>query len=651
MTVETTDRSPSGAEQRDALSGLSLSVNTQTGAARVASLLLRNLGADVREVTGEAADLAGLDQPRTESGITLSAFGDRGPYRDASPTDQAVLSVGGALMGQWTYRPGPAYLVTPFPSAAQGILSAIAVVARRLCEELDGCDVPDHVSALQALFSIQGGAYVWGENQDPHRWRHTPRGQWPSYATYQTNDGEWLFVGASTTVFLIKLLQALGLDELLAHPEVANGPRGLTDEVGTGIWKEIADRFATDSQAEWMARINEYGVPVGPVLTIDDAVKHDQVKSQDFVSDDLQLQNLVRVRHQDTGAQPRPASGSLPLSGLKVLEVTGYIAGSYTGRLMADLGADVVKVEAPGGDPFRTTGYGFASWNYGKRGLSLDLTTEEGRKQVLDLASRADIFVTNYRAASLQKFGLTREVLFERNPSLIHCVINAFGEGGPLTKLPGFDPIVQGFVGVMRRQGGDDDPAKSQMAATDYMSAMLATLGVVSARHSQLQTGGAYSVSTSLLAGAMLLIYDAVEALSRGESYSRGDRDYEGPGGLEGLHQVQDGWIFTNGMAAADAADSAEALAYLEGPVHEATRDVAVETLQGMGVAAFPAVHPDELPQEPHSVENGLWAHIDQPGLGELTLPAPVLRTQALTRHAPLLGEVPDLSDWMDDQR
>jgi crotonobetainyl-CoA:carnitine CoA-transferase CaiB-like acyl-CoA transferase len=309
-----------------------------------------------------------------------------------------------------------------------------------------------------------------------------------------------------------------------------------------------------------------------------------------------------------------------------------------------------VKVEPPSGDPFRATGYGFASWNYGKRGLSIDLTTEEGCAQVLDLASRADIFVTNYRAASLQKFGLTRDVLFERNPSLIHCVINAFGEGGPLTRLPGFDPIVQGFVGVMRRQGGDDDPAKSQMAATDYMSAMLATLGVMSARRSQLETGGAYSVSTSLLAGAMLLIYDAVEALSRGESYSRGDRDYEGPGGLEGLHEVQDGWIFTTGMVAG-AAGSAEALAYLDGPVHDDTREAALEHLSALGVAVFPAVHPEELTVEPHSIANNLWTHVDQPGLGELTLPAPVLRSQALTLHAPLLGETPDLSDWIADDR
>jgi crotonobetainyl-CoA:carnitine CoA-transferase CaiB-like acyl-CoA transferase len=642
MTVQASDPKLNGV-----LEGMPVTVGSRSGGARVAAALLADLGADVQDVSDGPADIADLDAPKTDSGITLSAFGPTGAYRDAVATDNTVLAVGGTAMAQWSYRPGPVHLVTPFPSASQGILSAIAVTARRLCADLEGCDVPDHVSALHSLFSINSGAYVWGENQDPHRWRHTPRGQWPSYATYQTNDGEWLFVGASTTVFMIKLLQALGLDDVLADPNTHNGPRALTDEVGTGIWKRIADVFATGSREEWMARINEVGVPVGPVLTIEDALAHPQVASQGFVSDDGRLQNLVRVNHQPTGGQPRPASGTLPLSGLRVLEVTGYIAGSYTGRLLADLGADVVKVEAPGGDPFRTTGYGFASWNYGKRGMVLDLTTEEGRNQVLDMASRADIFVTNYRAASLQKFGLTREALVERNPALIHCVISAFGEGGPLSHLPGFDPIVQGFVGVMRRQGGDDDPVKSQMAATDYMSAMLATLGVVSARYRQLQTGGAYSVSTCLLAGAMALIYDAMDAIREGRPYSRGGRDYEGPGGLDHLYEVQDGWIYAAGPQPGTLTDEAAALAYLGGPVREDTREGALARLQELGLAAFPAVHPEELTQEPHSVANGYWTHVDQPELGELTLPAPVLRKDALTRHAPLLGETPDLSDWM----
>ena len=623
------------------LAGETVRVASSGLAARIASSLLSDLGARIETGAGPA-DLADPGITMAPAGVTLSAYGLHGEFRDAPATDQAVMAVGGALAAQWSYRPGAVYLLTPFASAAQGILSATALLARRLGG--DQSEVPADVSMLHSLFALQSGGYgrVAGQEPDRTRWRHTPRGQQPTYATYQCSDGEWLFVGASTRPFMIRTLQTLGLEAEIPEPP-APGKQSFEEvPVGEGIWKQIADVFATEPRQVWLDRFAKAAVPIGPVLTVEEALSHEHVRKLGLAGDDFRPKNLVQV-HRETSApvRVRPIAG-LPLAGMRVLEVTGYIAGSYVGRLLADLGADVVKVEAPGGDPFRRggAGLGFASWNYGKRGMSLDLSAEADCSRVFDLIRRADIFVTNYRADSLEKFGLGRERVFEANPALIHCSISAFGEGGPLSRLQGFDPIVQAFVGVQARQGADGEPIKSQMAATDYMAAMLATFGVMSARTRQVAEGGGYTVSTSLLAAALTLVFDAAEGLNAGTGYTRGGLDYFGPSATDGLHECADGWVLATG-ATRNGADVASA-----GDLKSVSVDDAINRLAAAGIHALPCLHPDDLTTETHFAENRLWTTFEQPGSGTLTVPAPVLRPTGLTGPAPALGDEPDLSNW-----
>ncbi len=627
------------------LSNIEVRVSADTLAARVASVLLSDLGAHIVAVPAtEPADLAEAGAPLTPDGLALSAFGPTGRFRDAPANEAAVMAIGGASLGQYSYAPVAVYLMTPFAQTAQGLLAAVGVLARRAASSFPVSEVPGHLSTLQALFALQGGAYVYGPVPDELRWTHSPRGQWPSYATYRCSDGKWIFVGASTTPFMIKTFLTLGLDEILADPKTHEGPRAMHGEGARHIWKACEDAFATDTSANWIRRFNEAGVPIGPVLTIEEALAHPQTRSEGIVGDDLHLRNLVRVAKCSDGPPPRPGDGPLPLSGLRVLELTGYIAGSYTGRLLSDLGADVVKVEPPGGDPFRALGYGFAGWNYAKRGLTVDVSKPAGRQTILDLASVADIFVTNYRGESLQKFGLTREDIFAANPTIIHGSISAFGDSGPLSSLPGFDPIVQGFVGVMRRQGGDDEPVKTQMAATDYMAAMLCALGVMAARTRQLEEGGGYTVNTSLLASASSLLFEAVESLRAGQPYETGGRDFAGPHALERLYQAADGWLLVTTPPRERAAHP-DAVAFLDGVAGE-TVEGAIGRLAAMGVAAVPCTSPLRMTSEPHFDDNRLWVRVQQGDLGELVLPAPVLRRTPLTSRAPELGESAPLEDW-----
>ena len=392
-------------------------------------------------------------------------------------------------------------------------------------------------------------------------------------------------------------------------------------------------------------------MPAGPVLTLEEALAHPQLQVAGLVEPGEPIGRLKGstqvTRRGDAAPRPPRAVGPRPLSGLRVVELAGYIAGSYTGRLLQDLGASVVKIEPPDGDPFRSNGYGFVAWNQGKRSLALNLREPAAKARLLGLVAEADILVTNYRPEALTRMGVGREDLFAINPGLIHCTVSAFGESGPLAHLPGFDPVVQAFAGIMKRQGGDGEPVKPQMAATDYLSAMLATAGVLAARAQQLDDGGGYVVRTSLLAAALLLNAEAYENVRTGREYARGGRDFKGPGPWNSLYSARDGWLLT---VAADTAP--KSAASVSSAVNGVEVDAAIAGLQALGVPAVPCIDPVAMPAEQHFIDNQLWIGIEQPEMGRLTLPAPVLGP-ACSEPAPACGADNDREVlWeSDDQR
>jgi hypothetical protein len=143
-------------------------------------------------------------------------------------------------------------------------------------------------------------------------------------------------------------------------------------------------------------------------------------------------------------------TGAAPLSGIRVLDLTRYLAGPFCTMLLADYGADVVKVESPKGREFRLPGmksdtYFFLSSNRGKRSLTLDLGSAAGRELLLRLIGRFDVLVENFRPGVMEQLGLGPKLLSERFPQLIYCGISGFGADGPYADRPGFDQIAQGM--------------------------------------------------------------------------------------------------------------------------------------------------------------------------------------------------------------
>ncbi|MEV4262823.1 CoA transferase [Kribbella sp. NPDC049584] len=201
-----------------------------------------------------------------------------------------------------------------------------------------------------------------------------------------------------------------------------------------------------------------------------------------------------------------------PLSGLLVADFSRILAGPYATMLLADLGADVVKVEAPGGDDTRSwqppVRDGISTYylavNRNKRSIALDLKDPQDLAAAQELARRADILVENFRPGGLARFGLDYETVAEGNPKLIYASISGFGSGPKGAALPGYDLIVQAISGLMSLTGDPKgEPFRAGISVFDVMAGLHATIGVLSALNARHETGRGQHVEVNLMSSAL----------------------------------------------------------------------------------------------------------------------------------------------------
>ena len=202
------------------------------------------------------------------------------------------------------------------------------------------------------------------------------------------------------------------------------------------------------------------------------------------------------------------------LHGVRVLELGQVLAGPFAGAILADLGADVIKVErVEGGDDARQMGpafrhgdaLNFQVFNRGKQSVALDLKSPEGLAAFERLAGEADIFIHNLRPGVPAKLGIDGAALCARHPRLIYCEISAFGHLGPMALQPGYEPLVQAFSGLSSTNGGPDDPPmRSGASMCDQGSGMWVVIGALALLHRRAQTGRGGVLTTSLLETALV---------------------------------------------------------------------------------------------------------------------------------------------------
>jgi len=236
------------------------------------------------------------------------------------------------------------------------------------------------------------------------------------------------------------------------------------------------------------------------------------------------------------------------LAGLRVLDITQVMAGAYCGMLLADLGADVVKVERPGiGDMTRWAGDGvdaFATMNRNKRSIALDYRNAAGAKVLRRLAADADVLVENHRPGTLERHGLGYTDLAALNPGLVYCSISGFGTSGPRAQQAGFDLMAQGMSGIMSITGEvGGDPCKAGVPIADLNAAVFATIGITSALVSRAATGEGQHVTTSLLESSIAyLVWEAMLWFQAGELAEPGGSAHRLSAPYEAF-PTADGWI------------------------------------------------------------------------------------------------------------
>ncbi|WP_049577219.1 CaiB/BaiF CoA transferase family protein [Streptomyces sp. SBT349] len=382
--------------------------------------------------------------------------------------------------------------------------------------------------------------------------------------------------------------------------------------------------------------------------------------------------------HDESDTQPAAA-----LAGLRVVDLTQVMAGPFCTMMLADLGADVIKVENPGGgDATRhswgETGEGrdstaFFALNRNKRSVCLDLKTEQGLADLHDLARTADVVVHNWRPGVAERLRVDYATLSALNPGLIYANISGFGGSGPYAGRPGYDLIAQGMTGAMSVTGEPGGrPVKNGLPVGDLGAGLLLVSGILAAYLHRLRTGEGQRVETSLFEAIVALsVWESTEYWATGEAPKPLGSANRMSGPYQAL-RTRDGYLTVgannqrlwHGLCRALRLDHLaederfasnmdrmrhrdELAGLIEERLAEDDTEVWVDTLLAAGVPAGPILdYAQVLDHDPHVKARGLVREIDHPVAGRVKVLAPPItldRSPAtIRRHPPVIGEHTD---------
>ena len=237
-----------------------------------------------------------------------------------------------------------------------------------------------------------------------------------------------------------------------------------------------------------------------------------------------------------------------PREGIRVLDLSGYIAGPNGCSLLGDLGAEVIKIEPPGGDTFRkypstlaSESRAFLGVNRNKLGMVLDLKKAQGQEVLCRMVESADVLVHNFRPGVAGRLGIDYAELKRINPRLIYCSVTGYGETGPLRQKAGYDQVLQAMTGICSLQGSEEEPQIVYGSIVDYYAASMVAYGIAAALLQRERTGQGQQVGVSLLRSALAMQSTRlIWAEGEGREVGRDMRS----GGITGLHPTKEGYLY-----------------------------------------------------------------------------------------------------------
>ncbi|MCH8206503.1 MAG: CoA transferase [Chloroflexi bacterium] len=513
---------------------------------------------------------------------SITAYGKTGPLKDEPPIDDLVMARTGILANQPGVRPGPTHVIHPVPSVGAALLAAQGVVASLYAREKDGRGrkVDTSLMAGAFLFAPKVIGEVFKENPKQAK----PGGDAPFYSIFECADGGWVQLGCVRKGFIDSAAEVMGIAEALADPKFGDGFRGLPEENREELYGIVAEAMKTRPSEEWARLFDEADVPHALARTTDEALDDPQVLFNEML---IELDDPASGRVSQMGVPiqlsetpgaitgPRPTPGQHtkevlsglsgersppdahepagpgvfdpPLKGIRVLEMTNLIAGPIAGKLLADLGAEVTKLEPLQGDISRGLGRSyFVFLNNNKRSVCFDTRTPEGKEVAQKLTARADILLANLRPGATDRMGIGTDALAQLNPNIIETHVTGYGWTGPYAHRPGMDPVATAWMGLQLAQGGKANRPVflGQLAVSDFAAGAMGTLGALMALFVRERTGRPQRVNTNLLSGGIILSSEDFTRYDGKPPRRLADEDLYGLGALHCLYETRDGWIY-----------------------------------------------------------------------------------------------------------
>jgi len=531
---------------------------------------------------------------------SISGFGPAEGYEDVPAYDAIVAAACGHMVGLDVLsgavpgqdRAAPIFTAVPLASFAASQLALHGILAALVVRARSGRGDAVHTSLVQGLGAIlmrqemARGAVAPATSATPAM----NAGIEMCFMTARCADGRYLQMCARQDQHFRNWLAATGLAHRLSDSRYAQAPLGIerVEDVGA-LAGELRAAMATRTSGEWMQVFVDADVGADPFLTPDEYLRHPQMVENERVVtiEDPEVGPTRQVgalalfglspstigrgaplldQHRDELAHdPRwsgpavasehPVSASVspnyPLAGLVVIEVAYFLAGPLAATLLGELGARVIKVEPPGGDPGRRTGLQSAKLLHGKESIVIDLKTAEGLALLEELVDGADVFLHSFRPGVAERLGVGAEALLARNPQLIYAYAASYGSKGPQARRAAFHSTPNALVGSGILQAGEGNPPVDD-SYPDPGSALGVATAILLALHGRTVTGRGQALETTMLTTAGYVMAPYTTRPETAGAWRLPDTRQLGLSALARLYPCAEGWVYVGGASERD---------------------------------------------------------------------------------------------------
>lgn len=506
-----------------------------------------------------------------------------------------------------------------YGAALQGMAGLLAAVFER---ESSGLGQIVSTSLWAGALAWIGSYWAKLEKPTPMADFVIPRGVWP--LIFRTRDDRYIHIAIGGAGSKYLFYQALEIDDPTVLPGDSGFPKpGSPAKEFFGDWDLLAEHFAKKDCDDLLARAWERGLPAEEVLQPGECWSDPQVVHNRTIVQQRNGTRHVGLPFSSTPLRKDAAKSSgkrtKPLEGVRVVDCGAFVAGPLAGVTLADLGADVVKVEARQGDPNRGIFKSFTFANRGKRVIGVDMKNPDGIKVMQKLCARADVVMNNFRPGVAQRLGIDPESLANVNSSVIVLEAPAFGKDGPSAGKAGFDMVMQAWSGLEVKMAGVGNPPRwNRTNLVDNAGGMIGAVAALAALVHRERTGNTVSLNSPLCNAGIFCISELIQ---------RPDGSFDGVPTLnasltgytptEALYRAADGWV-------AIVARGDEACRGLQSAL-------GLEALQENSIAA--AVASLDLAELKASLEpHGVWVEECRDGKEQQILSDPALIAQGTVR-------------------